>query len=65
MPADVHRLKSGNGIHTNSNPLGKDWNAVWSDFIIKYPNASQQQILQQLEDMEDVTKIGEYKAVKK
>lgn len=65
LPQSKHRLKDGSGIHTNNSPLGKDWNKVWDDYITKNPNASKQQVLDQLKYMEQTTGIGSYKAVKK
>ncbi len=65
LPKDVHRLKSGNGIHTNSSPLGKNWNAVWEEYIDRYPGATREDVLEQLAFMETKTDIGRYRAVKK
>jgi hypothetical protein len=42
-----HRLKPG-GIHTKG---GGDWNRVWDDFFEANPNATKEQILQQVERM--------------
>lgn len=65
LPKDVHRLKSGNGIHTNSSPLGQNWNAMWKNYINSYPDATQEDVLAQLAFMEKKTDIGQYRAVKK
>lgn len=65
MPADVHRYKDGNGIHTNNSPLGKDWNAVWKEYIKKNPDATRMEVLEQLAEMEQTAGIGKYKAKKK
>lgn len=62
LPTDLHRLKSGNGIHTNSSALGKTWNAEWMDYIDKNPNASKTQILDKLWDMAEKTGIMDYLA---
>lgn len=65
MPADVHRYKDGNGIHTKNSPLGKDWNAVWDDFITNNPKATSAEVLKKLRQMEKKAGIGQYKAKKK
>ena len=44
LPKDVHRLKSGNGIHTKNNSLGKTWNATWNEYINSHPNANKKDI---------------------
>ena len=60
----------GNGIHTNSSGLTdsagnpSNWNAVWREYIEKHPNASRQEILAKLEEMEKATNIGQYRAKK-
>lgn len=49
IPVDVakHRLKPG-GVHTTT---GGDWNRVWDKFFEANPNATREQILQQLSRM--------------
>ena len=49
IPLDqgVHRLNPG-GIHTTT---GGDWNKVWKNFFETNPNATRDQILEQLERM--------------
>ena len=42
-----HRLNPG-GLHTNS---GGNWNRVWDDFFRANPNATRQEILDQLARM--------------
>ena len=65
LPKDIHRLKDGNGIHTNNSSLGENWNKIWEKYIAQNPNASKQQILNKLEQMEKTAGIGKYRAVKK
>ncbi|MBI4835556.1 MAG: DUF2380 domain-containing protein [Planctomycetes bacterium] len=43
-----HRLKSGKGIHTL---LGGNWNKVWEEWILRNPDATSGQILNQLKAM--------------
>lgn len=59
----MHRLKDGNGIHTNNNVYGKNWNAVWKEFKNNNPNANKTEILEFLSIIEKVFGISEYKAV--
>jgi hypothetical protein len=33
LPTDAHRLKAGNGIHTNQGGPGTNWNAYWRQFF--------------------------------
>jgi hypothetical protein len=49
MPLDKadHRLKP-NGLHTGTN----NWNKQWDDFFEQYPDAKQNQILNQLDKMQ-------------
>lgn len=60
----------GNGIHTNNSGLmdfdgnPSNWNAVWREYIEKHPNASRQEILAKLKEMEKATNIGQYRAKK-
>ncbi|MBQ2800428.1 MAG: DUF2380 domain-containing protein, partial [Lachnospiraceae bacterium] len=65
LPADVHRYKSGNGLHTNNSPLGKDWNAIWAEYIEANPRATREDVLEKLAEMEQDAGIGKYKAKKK
>ncbi|WP_160680903.1 polymorphic toxin-type HINT domain-containing protein [Clostridium sp. C8-1-8] len=65
LPEDIHRLKIGDGIHTNNSPLGKTWNTVWAEFKKDYPNASPEHILEKLDEMANICDINKYKAVKK
>jgi hypothetical protein len=44
----AHRLRP-NGIHTG--PYAESWNGVWDQFFKANPNASKQEILDQLEKM--------------
>lgn len=39
-----HSTKAGKGLHTNDSPLGKEWNALWKDYMRDFPNATQKQI---------------------
>lgn len=48
LPPDVHRYKSGKGIHTKSNPMGKTWNAEWKDYKKRNPSATKEDILEHL-----------------
>ena len=60
----------GNGIHTNNSGLTdsdgnpSNWNAVWADYIQDNSDASRQEILAKLEEMEKATNIGQYRAKK-
>ena len=60
----------GNGIHTNNSGLTasagnpSNCNAVWREYIEKHPNASRQEILAKLKEMEKATNIGQYRAKK-
>jgi RHS repeat-associated protein len=47
LDAAKHRLNPG-GVHTNS---GGNWNRVWDDFFKGNPNATRQEILDQLASM--------------
>jgi hypothetical protein len=42
----AHRLKPG-GLHTGQ----ESWNAMWREFFKEYPNATREQILEQLAKM--------------
>nr|WP_279233570.1 DUF2380 domain-containing protein [Clostridium estertheticum] len=65
LPKDVHRLKDGNGIHTNNSPLGKEWNTIWHEFKRDRPNATKEQILAKLNKMAKKAGIEKYRAVLK
>ncbi|CUU50353.1 RHS repeat-associated protein [Clostridium beijerinckii] len=65
LPADVHRLKEGNGIHTNNSPLKKEWNTIWHEYTINNPNATKEQILAKLDKMAKKAGIDKYRAVPK
>ena len=41
-----------------------NWNAVWREYIEKYPDASRQEIFAKLKEMEKATNIGQYRAKK-
>jgi predicted lipoprotein DUF2380 len=47
VPRDAHRLKPG-GIHARGS---EGWNQEWGRFFEKFPNATKQQILKQLDKM--------------
>lgn len=64
LPEDVHRLKIGDGIHTNNSPLGKNWNTVWAEYIRDNGNATVKQIIDQLNYMSNKCGIDIYKAIK-
>lgn len=51
IPKDMHRLKSGNGLHTKNSPLGEDWNKIWGEWIKNHPNATKKDIEKQLNKM--------------
>ncbi len=59
IPKEQHRLISEQGIHTNSNPLGRTWNAEWKNFfnINQGGTVTQEMILKQLKYMADKTGI--------
>jgi RHS repeat-associated protein len=40
------------GVHSNQNGPGTNWNALWEEFIEQNPNASPQQVLNFLAEME-------------
>lgn len=63
LPEEVHRLKIGNGIHTNLSPLSGEWNSLWSRFIQDNPDASAQQVLDELNKMADGAGITQYRAI--
>ena len=65
LPKGIHRLKSGHGIHTKNSYAGITWNKAWSNYINKNPNASAEDVLNQLEKMAKQFKISKFKAVKK
>ena len=65
LPTGLHRLKDGNGIHTNNNVYGKNWNAVWKEFKNNNPNANKTEILEFLSIIEKAFGISEYKAIPK
>lgn len=58
LPKDLHRLKEGMGIHTNSSKLGMTWNAAWKKFFESIPDPDKSSILAQLENMIEITGIG-------
>jgi len=37
VPKNCHRLKSGNGMHTNQNGKGTHYNALWAKFLNGLP----------------------------
>lgn len=65
LPKDLHRVKEGMGIHTNSSKLGMTWNAAWKKFFESTPDPDKSSILAQLENMIEITGIGKYIAVPK
>lgn len=65
LPKALHRLKEGNGIHTNDSALGAEWNRIWERFIDEKPNASRQQIIDKLNKMAEDSGIDAYKAIAK
>ena len=65
LPKDLHRLKEGMGIHTNSSKLGMTWNAAWKKFFKSNPGAKKEQIIAQLNEMIKATGIEKYRAVAK
>lgn len=62
LPKELHRLKSGHGIHTNSSYAGKTWNKAWGEYIKAYPNATAEETLAHLRQMERDFGIVKYKA---
>ncbi|MDD1505808.1 DNRLRE domain-containing protein [Lysinibacillus sp. CNPSo 3705] len=62
LPKEIHRLKVGDGIHTNNSPLGNNWNAVWKEFIADNPHATKEQIEEQLKYMTDTCDITHLQA---
>ena len=64
LPEELHTLKAGHGVHTNSSYAGKTWDAVWDEFKLKYPDATKEMIEEFLDDMAEEFKITEYRAVK-
>ena len=48
VPKGCHRLKSDNGLHTNQNGPGTNYNALWAQFRRTNPSATAQQMLDQL-----------------
>lgn len=65
LPVDLHRYKSGKGIHTYASGLGKPWNQVWKEWLSKHPEATVADVEAKLADMERKAGIAEYRAVKK
>ena len=64
LPTDVHRLKTGAGIHTNNSPLGENWNKIWRKFKLENEfTATADDILYQLFLMERGAGIEGYRAV--
>ena len=49
LPRDSHRMKIAGGLHTNS----VKWNRQWHEFFERNPDATADQILEQLEKMVD------------
>ena len=64
LPEELHTLKAGHGVHTNSSYAGKTWDAVWDEFKLYNPNATKEMIEEFLDDMAEEFKITEYRAVK-
>ena len=65
IPKDKHRLKVGEGIHTNNNAAGMTWNASLSEFITNNPNANLSEIEQKLDELAELYEIIDYRAIKK
>lgn len=65
LPKDIHRLKEGNGIHTNNSPLGEEWNSAWKHYKVQNPYATKSQIIDQLHKMAKDAGIESYQAIKK
>ena len=61
LPKDIHRLKVGNGIHTNNSPLGQKWNSIWGEFIDQNPHATKDEVEYFLWLMERGAGISEYR----
>ena len=64
LPEEMHTLKEGHGIHTNSSYAGKTWDAVWDDFIKNNDSATVEEIEDFLDEQAEIFKITEYRAVK-
>ena len=64
LPEGIHRRSDENGIHTNNNPLGTNWNNAWQQFIDTNPNATKMDVFKQLLYMENKTGISGYCARK-
>lgn len=64
LPDALHRFKSGDGLHTNQNGPGTNWNADWDAFKQAHPNATAADCEAQLNQMLDsygvANKIGRY-----
>jgi hypothetical protein len=45
-----HRLRAGEGLHTNLN-LGGNWNKQWERFLANPSNRTKARILEQLHEM--------------
>lgn len=52
LPVDSHRFKSAGGLHT----LAQKWNEQWEVFFDANPNATAEQIIEQLEAMVEALK---------
>ncbi|MEH6891816.1 hypothetical protein V7024_19425 [Bacillus sp. JJ864] len=62
LPKGLHRLKEFGGIHTNKSPLGKHWNRIWKEWVKDHPNATAQQIEDQLNYMVKEAGMTPYQA---
>ncbi len=47
LPTDSHRFKSAGGLHTTA----QNWNKQWEEFFSANPDATAEQIMEQLESM--------------
>lgn len=65
LPEDLHGLKDGHGIHTNSSYAGKTWDAVWNEFKeLKGEHVTVEEVEDFLNEMAEEFGISEYRAVK-
>lgn len=62
LPKGLHRLKSGHRIHTKSSCAGKTWNKSWGEYIKAHPNATAEETLAHLRQLERDFDIVKYKA---
>lgn len=64
LTPEMHRLKSGNGIHTNNSHAGMTWNKAWEVFIGGSDDALVEDIVDEFNRLAKLFKIEEFRAVK-